>query len=297
MAALSGVALAPAAAEWLRTTTQARLLNVFDRACNLINAEDAVLALVTSERGLTPFGLVVHASDRAPFHGLPAASPVRLTPSERCLALGPLRIDYRDALLWEAQPAWAAVAKAFADSPTALPRLSALAAETGLAGSLLDLFRPAAGTATLGPAMFQRAHAGARHLVAGLAAHAAGPAEAGAAALAGLGGGLTPAGDDFIVGALLAAWAGLYGAGAERLGPGIVAAAVPCTTTLSGAYLRAAAHGECTALWHTLFAALQRSDWPAAHTAVRALVSVGHTSGADALAGFLAVHYGLGAGA
>jgi hypothetical protein len=296
MAVLRAVALAPAAAQWLRTTTQARLLNVFDRACNLINADDAGLALVTSERGLTPFALVVDSSQPAPFRGLPAGSPVRPTPAARRLALGPLLIDYGAAVLWEARPAWLAVANMFADDPAVLPRLAALAAEAGIAGSLLDLFRPA-GASALGPALFWRAHSGANHLVRGLATHAAGLAEAGAVSLAGLGGGLTPAGDDFIVGALLAAWAGLYGAGAARLGPGIVAAAVPRTTTLSGAYLRAAAHGECAAHWHALFAALQRRDWLSARAAVQALVIIGHTSGADALAGFLAVHYVLGAAA
>ena len=146
-------------------------------------------------------------------------------------------------------------------------------------------------------ALLATARPGAAELVKGLHALDAARASAGARALAGVGGGLTPAGDDFIVGALLAAWAGLYGVGAETLGPGVVDAAAPRTTTLSAAYLRAAAHGECIVHWHTLVQALLHADEPGLRAAVQSLVSVGHTSGADALAGFLAVHYVLGQGA
>jgi len=111
--------------------------------------------------------------------------------------------------------------------------------------------------------------------------------------LAGLGGGLTPAGDDFILGALLAAWAGLYGPSAPALAAGVAKAAAAATTTLSAAYVRAAARGECSAYWHRLFAALLQPQTGEAPAALAALLAVGHTSGADALAGFLAA--GLGA--
>jgi hypothetical protein len=131
-------------------------------------------------------------------------------------------------------------------------------------------------------------------LVAGVARREVSDATAGAQTLAGLGGGLTPAGDDFIVGVLLAAWAGLYAPGAHMLAPSLAEAAAARTTTLSAAYLRAAAQGECIAHWHALFAALVQADGAALPAAVSALVSIGHTSGADALAGFLAVHYELG---
>src|SRR5688572_10835676 len=110
MAALRGVALAPAAARWLATTTAARVLNVFDRACNLINQDNAVLALVTSQRGLTPFALVVGGDDRTPFQALPADSPVRVSSKEQRLALGPITIDYGGADLWQARPDWPAMA-------------------------------------------------------------------------------------------------------------------------------------------------------------------------------------------
>ncbi len=297
MPALRGVALAPAAAHWLATTRTARVLNVFDRACNLLNQDEAVLALVTTERGLTPFALVVGGDERAPFRGLPVDSPVRVDVGQQRLTLGPLAIDYARAVLWEARPSWLAIARLYATEPAALARLAALADEVGLAGSLLDLYRPAAGGSALAQALMVMARQGAVALVNGVVAGDVERSATGARALAGLGGGLTPAGDDFIVGVFLAAWAGLYGAGAQLLAPRLAEAAAPRTTTLSAAYLRAAARGECLAHWHALFEAQVRGDSAAARAALMALVSIGHTSGADALAGFLAVHYGLGADA
>jgi hypothetical protein len=117
-------------------------------------------------------------------------------------------------------------------------------------------------------------------------------------ALAGLGGGLTPAGDDFICGALFAGWAGLLPLSQRERGPGgegelssIANSAASRTTTLSAAYLRAAARGECMALWHSLFEALRSSDASALPSVVESLLAVGHTSGADALAGFIAAYH------
>ena len=52
----------------------------------------------------------------------------------------------------------------------------------------------------------------------------------------------------------------LIGAGAERQAAQIAEAAAPRTTTLSAAYLRAAARGECSAYWHSTFEALLKAD-------------------------------------
>jgi len=72
----------------------------------------------------------------------------------------------------------------------------------------------------------------------------------------------------------------------------VAKAMAPRTTALSAAYLRAAARGECAAPWHDFFAALTEPAAPARRAAlaaaVEALFAIGHTSGADGLAGFLA---------
>jgi hypothetical protein len=287
MTNLPALALAPAAQAWLAETSTARVLNVFDRACNLVNPRGDVLAVVTSQRGLTPFALVVAGSDPAPFRAVTESSDVRVQASR--LRLGPLDIDFSAARLWDPAPDWPAIRRLFARVGQ-LDELAAMAFGHGPAGSLLELFAPEGHESSLPDALRGRALPSARALVMGMRSGSADDAVAGASRLAGLGGGLTPAGDDFVLGVLLAAWAGLYGPGAERLGGKIAEAAAPLTTSLSGAYLRAAARGECSDYWHRLFAALLGSDAAGLRAALSALLAVGHTSGADALAGFLAGH-------
>jgi hypothetical protein len=288
MITLDALSLAPAARRWLSQTTSARVLNSFDRACNLINQDGDILALVASERGLTPFGVVVASEDRAPFRTASAASPVRVEATR--LTIGDLQIEFESAGMWNPTPNWVEVRRLFAGDIELLEALAMMALEVAPRGSLLELFLPAEAR-TMNSLMVKRALVGALELVSGLRMGSVEKSVAGANKLAGLGGGLTPAGDDFIVGVLLAGWAGLYGEGRERLGAAIVEAAAPATTLLSAAYLKSAARGECTAHWHELFDSLLRPDAEAARGAIRSLMSVGHTSGADAFAGFAFHHF------
>lgn len=282
-----------AALDWLAAGRAAHVLSAFDHACNLVDSAGQVLALVSAERGLTPFGLVVVSDAPQPFAEVANDSPVTVRPG--VLGVGPLVITYAGAALWDARPDWPAVQAALAADPDRLSALAALAVTHAPPGSLLALFAPHDPAASaLSPALYTRAQAGAADLVAGLTAGDWSLAEAGARRLAGLGGGLTPAGDDFALGVFLAAHAGAYGPAAAARCAALAAAMTPRTTTLSAAYLHAAARGECASYWHAVFAALSapagpETDLPAA---VQALVTVGHTSGADGLAGFLA-HFAL----
>ena len=108
---------------------------------------------------------------------------------------------------------------------------------------------------------------------------------AGAAQLAGLGVGLTPSGDDFLLGAMLCAWL----AHPEPSGycATVADSSASRTTLLSAAFLRAAAQGECSAAWHRLLEALEVGPDDELIAAARAVLAYGHTSGADALSGFL----------
>jgi hypothetical protein len=107
--------------------------------------------------------------------------------------------------------------------------------------------------------------------------------------LAGLGYGLTPAGDDYLVGALLAAWMILPPETAGLLAREISMIAAPRTTSLSAAWLRSAAKGNAGALWHEFFDALVHNVDSRIQTSLRRILAVGETSGADALAGFFGV--------
>jgi hypothetical protein len=284
VAKLTATRTTAAAQAWLAVARPARVLNAFDQACNLVNDQGQVLALVSAARGLTPFGLVVAADRTAPFADVRANDPIAWTPE--ALRLGALTIDYAAATLWDARPNWPVVRATLTARPERFELLAALASSAAPAGSLLELFEPA-GTLTLAPALRERALAGATALMTGLAAGEMALAEAGVTQLAGLGGGLTPAGDDFVLGVCLAAHAGAFGPAAVAQLPALAAALASRTATLSAAYVRAAARGECASYWHAVLAALA-GPLPALAEAVGALVSIGHTSGADGLAGFLA---------
>ena len=288
-AALVAVQCAPAARHWLGATRQARVLSVFGSACNLANQDDAVLSVMTAGSTLTPFALTVAASGPTPFASLDSASPVRLAGGE--LLLAGLRIKHSAARAWDSLPDWRAVSSGL-ENGGALARLAAICLHWPEPFTLLDLYRPA-GASLLRPRFYARIQAGAAGLVRGLLARDADQAAGGARTLAGLGSGLTPAGDDFVVGVLLAAWAGLLGPHALPMAAGLSDVVAPLTTTLSAAYVRAAAAGECSAYWHALFAALLSGDDAQLQTAAEAVLSVGHSSGADALAGFLATTQGL----
>lgn len=103
--------------------------------------------------------------------------------------------------------------------------------------------------------------------------------------LAGLGIGLTPAGDDFLMGAMYAAWMIHPQELAKNITEEIADIAVPLTTSLSGAWLRSAAKGEAGELWHEFFDALIEDK--NIYLPMSKILSVGETSGSDALAGFL----------
>jgi hypothetical protein len=229
-------------------------------------------------------------TDAAPFREVSTASPVSVAPPY--LSIGLLHIRIVDADEWNPIPDWPAIRECLA--PTANPEwadtLAALALEARPRGSLLELYTTDA-HAEREQLFLERARRGAVGLVAGLSAGSLAVCRQGVSELAGLGGGLTPAGDDFVVGALLAVWAGRFCPEARALCEPIAEAAASQTTLLSAAYLRAAAHGECMQHWHAMFHALCESSTCHLPLATHDLLSIGHTSGADALAGFLALDH------
>jgi hypothetical protein len=131
-----------------------------------------------------------------------------------------------------------------------------------------------------------RAARAAREICEGLAAADEQRIRAGVLGLAGLGEGSTPAGDDFLVGALHALWRCRPGPVAVRLAAGAAEAAIPRTTSASGHWLAAAARGEASAPWRRLLEALDRGAGPDLAAATAAVLALGHTSGAASLAGF-----------
>lgn len=105
------------------------------------------------------------------------------------------------------------------------------------------------------------------------------------AALVGLGPGLTPSGDDFLGGVLVA----LRQLGAVRLAVRLAAAVLSHaewgTNEISRAHLAAAAGGEGAAALHGLLISLCTPGAPGMRDWVSAIEAIGHSSGWDAVAG------------
>ena len=119
-----------------------------------------------------------------------------------------------------------------------------------------------------------------------IAKDAQGRASRAANALIGLGPGLTPAGDDFIGGALIALRAAGRAALADRAAAWALGLAEKQTSRISRAHLECAAAGCGHEALHGLLAALDEGSAAIAR-AMAALKRVGHSSGRDAAAGAL----------
>jgi Protein of unknown function (DUF2877) len=109
------------------------------------------------------------------------------------------------------------------------------------------------------------------------------------APLIGLGPGLTPSGDDYLGGVLVALAVVGRTALRDRLWQGVEPLLAQLTTDISRAHLAAAAEGFGSAALHRLLAAILTGKTDTIPDAMAVLASTGHTSGWDALAGAILV--------
>lgn len=130
----------------------------------------------------------------------------------------------------------------------------------------------------------------------GLAPDAPPPSSA-VAALAGLGPGLTPSGDDFLGGMLVALHTLERPAVARRLKVAMAQCGVAHDNPISAAHLEAADSGACNARIHDVFHRILAGDLRSLPSALRRIAGVGHTSGWDTLAGAVTVLDALCTGA
>lgn len=233
----------------MRVIRSARILHLFDEVCTLVSERGETLSLVSSRIGPGPFAVVIDGDFT---DGLALHQPATLDRARLNITIGPLTVDTRPATVWQPRPDWSRLRDADMarwPAPAALPTV------------VDDHLRNAAqGLADQDPARVTAAVAG----------------------LAGRGNGLTPTGDDVLVGLLFALWV-WYPRRAARsrrewlaMIPRVVATR---TTTLSANFIRAAAAGEAARPWHYLV-----SGRPDAVDHIRAM---GASSGEEAWAGFL----------
>jgi len=268
--------------EWLgRGLSAGRVLGVYARACNLITERGDVIGVVSPEIGNGPLNIVLRnwPPSLSETH---KAGRVLLKPNR--LVLNGLEIDVDATDTWEPCPDWETLRGRWAVIESSLPSLEALCLDYDLDNVLLPLLGASPPVQGLAAILTQQFDKAAGQLLDGWRGDGDALGESGAA-LAGLGDGLTPAGDDFLVGAML--WSWLAHPAPERFCSTLVAAAAPRTTTLSAAFLRAAARGQCSAAWHGLLAALAEGRSAEIASAAQAVLRHGASSGLDALIGFL----------
>ena len=288
--------------DWLANTHRAHLLHIFDHACNLINEHREVLSIVTPQIGNGPFNLVVEGDILFSEH-INIQTLVLI--HDHQLILGDLMLNTSNVKLWSPHPNWEIL---HAKRQEILDQLAQLqitnylvcGLDTSLAKNAQScsttIFKPTSPITNYREASpgDQFCNSLVSTLSVALATADISTAKTIASQLAGLGAGLTPAGDDFMMGAIYAAWIIHPPEVAGVFAKEIASTAAPLTTSLSAAWLRSAGRGEAGILWHEFFDALAsvgRIANPTYETAIQEsiakILDVGETSGADALAGFI----------
>ena len=113
-------------------------------------------------------------------------------------------------------------------------------------------------------------------------------AKVGARKMAGLGSGLTPAGDDFLLGVIYSLWSIWDAKIAQIWATELSLSAIPRTTKLSAAWLIAGAKGEAVKAWHDLVNAIVEKNPEVMINAASKIMVTGSSSGFDALSGYAA---------
>lgn len=242
----------PRVHSFIQESRPARILHLFDEVINLTNDIGDIISLSTKEIGPGPFSMIMDDDFPGAVEDIKLQDDVQLHPAALSVTIGAHRFETGHAPKWDPHPGW----KQLQDGiPLEQRDKNTLLSEIN---SQLQLLMTAVHT---------------NDFDSGRKA---------ACALAGLGNGLTPAGDDVLMGVLYAFWVWAPDSIWIDLIPDWAA---PLTTTLSAAYLRAASCGEATIQWHNLVAGKPN--------AVDQIISIGHTSGHDAWAGFTATFKSL----
>ncbi len=265
--------------EFLHTPRTGAVIATFARSCYLA-LDGRIVAVVSAELHNGPLNLVV--TPTPPFGRLSIGAPVSSNARH-------IRVDDAWDIVLDGATAWDPVLRRI--DRTAhdaldghLQALTDLIAAEAPAGGLARVSVKRAGP-VLTP-LERSASLALMDLSSGLRGADRSLVARGAHTLAGLGPGLTPSGDDVLVGCLLAV-AALPDVDGTSVRDAIASSARHRTTHISTAYLDAAARGEASEAWHHLVAAMSTSDAARVVDAARQVLGVGETSGSDMLGGFV----------
>lgn len=269
------------------STGRGRVHSVFTRVVNVLAPGGTLIALAARDAGHAPRTLTADVTDWAG-RGLRAGQAAVFAPGSITLAVPgrPVRLATAGAQRWSATaPPVAGLAPgACAAAADLLDRLNR---DHGVPGGMLGA-APQAGP--MDAAIVRALHHGRALLLDALRTGDTALMRQGVLALLGLGPGLTPAGDDFLTGLTLVA--ALPGSAQAALVPvlrEVLSAHPERTTDLSLATLREAADARARAELLDVLGLVAHAAAPRElHTAVRAVLAIGHTSGSDILSGLAA---------
>ena len=265
------------------TDGRGTVVAAFDRSLYL-DLDGRIVALASSELSRGPVVVTLRHTGSLP--AVNPGAPVHLHAGR--LRVGPIEVDLRDATVWD--PTLRSTHTATAARPAARRVVIGELLATAPDESIARLLEPQ-GDGNVPLSLLRTSLSkGLDAIDAWLSGHldAASASAIIAREVAGRGPGLTPSGDDLLVGIMLATGV-LPGAGGVRgvqdIRDVLASAAIPRTTRISGAYLNAASRGWASEPWHALVRALPGPPEPI-RRAVRRLLQIGETSGADTLTGF-----------
>jgi hypothetical protein len=278
--------MSPRAQAWLKETRQAFVQYAFERVVDLVNQESDVLAISSHEVGAGPFSLVM---EPGMFPNDVQADTQLLVFGENGLWLGDWLIDAEEAELWNPRPNWENLITDSDDCKWVTQILRVELTHHAELDSLARLILNPVANSPLPAKILRAAEQNIPLLFSSIQPLEPGLLRKAAKGLAGLGPGLTPAGDDLLLGAMHGIWATRPEAEAREISSLIARAAAPRTHVLSASWLEAAAEGEAAEPWHNLVAAIMAHDDAGLRNAIMRILPTGHTSGSDALGGFLGV--------
>lgn len=263
-----------------------RILNVFENSCNLVDSGASVLSLVASSIGPGPFSAVVEPASMTIDGFFDFRDHVhpdsKVQATFKMLAIDDIRIVNSSGRCWEPLVNWEEI-------------------KAGQIGQFLPLLRdqilehaPVESLATpILKGIFQGFHhqkaaAAWEQLSNGIKRADHLKLNEGAFNLAGLGPGLTPAGDDFLMGFIYSLWANGELKTRKSAIKRMIQLVSKRTNSLSRAWLEASGRGEAAVPWHNLVRGMIRDEPTVVEETTKDIIDIGSSSGADALTGFVA---------
>jgi hypothetical protein len=275
-----------------------RVFANYHHACNLMTSEEEIITLVSPAIGDGPLNIVIQEIGILQ-HVKPGLLAV--FSDEQPGLGGSLVVSLDGAQLWRPEVNWKCLTAHRRRLEDNFAVLYSWLSQNDIAKGLLGLVlygekEPGAcedGTHSLhNLAFWTMARVGIKGLLQALQDGDRSGIHENTALLTGLGPGLTPAGDDYLVGLMagLRVWPdplNSSGLSPEEACQIILEATKGRTTLLSRAFLHSAKEGLFGENWHRLLAELARGEARGIQQAAKRILTSGATSGADTLAGFL----------